>query len=215
MQNNEENNHLQNDKFNININVSPEKENLSNPWLDIVKLLLTLLLGGLVGAWVTGFFNIKLEQEKRQTEILLRIFEVSKYSSNQKDSGKLDADAFADNLELLDLTKFYEKSLPVQEIREKAKQILDRTWTKAAQYEALGFQAVLNKDIVNAKDYFQKSYKAYDEYHYVDEINKFIGNKTQIQDWSKDIYCPILKEFSGGMPNEIKVQMSQKGNCKK
>ena len=221
---------------NKNTDEKSGKKDKSNQLIEITKLLAPLLLGGLIGSAVAGLFQIQAEKERRQTELVLRVFEVSKYPQGNREAGKLDIDSFAKNMELLNSGKLLNPIslwwfLPKEMERQKpdipamiktAEKLLETKWTKAAQYEALGFQALLSKDIDKAKIYFPKSYKAYQRYHNVEEINTLINKLTKngrtINDWGKEVYCPILDKktgYSWGMPDEIKVQMSQKGNCKK
>lgn len=201
----------------IEVNINTKSDSKKDSAVEIIKFITSLLLSGLVGAGVTGLFQIYLEKERRQTEILLRVFEVSKYANNQKDSGKLDADAFADNIELLVLGKFFKDNPPdIDEIRKTSQKILNRVWTKAAQYEALGFQALLEQNLSKAKIYFQKSYDAYDTYHHVDEINTMIKNKSSVSNWNSEVYCPIKrKSYDFYMPQELKEKMQNivKNSC--
>jgi hypothetical protein len=223
----------ENNPIEINVTTKSGDNGNSSIWWDLVKLLAPLLLGTLFGAVITGTYQVKVEHEKwsgqlayekerRQTEIILRVFEVSKYATNQKDSGKLDADAFAGNIELLTLGNFFKTDSPdVEAIKKKAYEILDRTWTKAAQYEALGLQALLTDNLKDAKNYFTISQKAYPDYHSVSDIKTLLETEKLNL---KQVKCIIAYydttdlTYSYKLPSELlntlKTQAGSEDDCK-
>jgi hypothetical protein len=200
----------------------------------VLKYGLFSLIGVIIGAMLTGFFQIQLEKERRQTELILSIFEVSKYSPiNQQDAGKLDVDSFAKNMKLLKegnllkpiplwwwLPNENNKLQPnVEAMLGEAQKLLETSWTKTAQYEALGYQAVLDNKMDEAKTYFSKSFEKayYKNYHSVEEMKKLLS-QTKVQ---KDVICSILNEspdhktsYSAGMPEDLKIKMTKDWSSK-
>ena len=73
------------------------------------------------------------------------------------------------------------------------------------------------RTLEKAKDYFSKSWNYYPEYNKVQEINTLLNELTKdgkkIDNWGKEVYCPIVKEHSWGMPDLVKTQMISQGNC--
>jgi hypothetical protein len=83
-----------------------------------------------------------------------------------------------------------------------------------------GFRYLLEGNVPNAKSSFQAAFNIYPTLYNIDEINKLLDQVLDQKFVQKDeleipaIYCQIVSKYSWGMPNEIKVQMKQKGNCK-
>lgn len=88
------------------------------------------------------------------------------------------------------------------------------TTIEAKSWELEGFKQLLNQNLVTASKAFKKSYEILPTYHNVDEILKFLINlkKDKLINWC-NIYQDILKEYSWGMPNEIKIKMQQYEGC--
>ena len=84
----------------------------------------------------------------------------------------------------------------------------------AKTWEEIGFQSLLDKDIDNAILAFGNSEKAYNSYHQVYEIQRFLslrkksGDKRDDAFW-KDIYKKIITEYSWKMPEEIKKDLEK------
>jgi hypothetical protein len=83
----------------------------------------------------------------------------------------------------------------------------------ASSLEYRGFQALLSNNLNEAQTAFQLAYKNYPTFHNVDEINKLLKNKKDSVNWDREIYCPILKNYVWGMPNDLKQQMKTKAKC--
>lgn len=164
------------------------------------------LIGILIGAIVTGYAQWQSNIAERDTQIIIESLKESN-----------DYNGLIDSLNKLSLLR--KAGLISAKIdSDKFKQLLPDTiatnLVEATQYEVLGFQALLDQNLGQAKDYFNKSYKAYPTYHNVDEIsNKLLKKKTSVSDWGKEIYCPIVEQYSWKMPEDQKKQMTTKGNC--
>jgi hypothetical protein len=221
-------------KIEIHLITEQETEQEAETLLSkVLKYGLFGLIGIIIGAMLTGFFQIQLEKERRQTELILRIFEVSKYSPiNKQDAGKLDVDSFAKNMKLLRegnllqpippwwfLQKENKKLQPdVEAIEEEARKLLEKSWTETAQSEALGYQAILDNEMGVAKTYFHESLQKayYKNYHSVEDMNTLLST-TEGQ---KNVICKILNNpdsYSYGMPKALKKKMTDNwsSKCKK
>lgn len=82
----------------------------------------------------------------------------------------------------------------------------------AEHYEMLGFNYLLEKDVINAINSFVKSENAYNEYHQVYEISKYLRNhkiellRNYPEAW-KITYQKIVSVYSYGMPTNIKDKL--------
>lgn len=81
--------------------------------------------------------------------------------------------------------------------------------------EANGFRFLLEKDIDNAIISFTKSENFYNGFHQVYEISRYLKqNKNKLTDkdfksWN-EVYLKVLKDFSWGMPKDIKLELIEK-----
>ncbi|MBD2620380.1 hypothetical protein H6G48_01140 [Microcystis flos-aquae FACHB-1344] len=166
------------------------------------------LIGILIGGIVTGYAQWQSNLAERNTQIILE----SLKESNDY-NGLIDS---LNKLSLLQKTGLLSSKIDYDKFKEFVPETIATNLVTATQYEVLGFQALLDQKLGQAQDYFNKSYQAYPTYHNVDEISqKLLKKKTSVSDWGKEIYCPIVDQYSWGMPPDLKQQMNQKGNCKK
>jgi len=81
--------------------------------------------------------------------------------------------------------------------------------------ERKGYEALFNKDIKNAIQYFKDCENSYNGYHQVYEIAFYLnGNQNKLMTtdekaW-KETYGKILSDFSWRMPADIKSKLAQK-----
>lgn len=82
---------------------------------------------------------------------------------------------------------------------------------KSAQlYERLGFEALLYRNYEDAKLNFNKSYAAYPSFHNTDAISRLLNEKKiASEDSWRAFYETILKDYSWGMPEDVKHKMSE------
>lgn len=164
------------------------------------------LIGILIGGGVTGYAQWRSNLAERNTQIILE----SLKESNDY-NGLIDS---LNKLSLLQKTGLLSLKIDYDKFKEFVPETIATNLVTATQYEVLGFQALLDQKLGQAQDYFNKSYKAYPTYHQVDEISRnLLKKKTSVSDWEKEIYCPIVDQYSWGMPEDQKKQMITKGNC--
>ncbi|CAM1371653.1 hypothetical protein [Tenacibaculum xiamenense] len=90
----------------------------------------------------------------------------------------------------------------------------NRNLQKAKEYEILGFDYLLQKEVQKAIDAFIKSENSYNSYHQVYEIARYLGkNKSRLADknsphWKK-VYRSILKNYSWKMPKKYREEFKK------
>jgi|694.fasta_scaffold07767_15 hypothetical protein len=196
--------------------VQPESKKAQIPlelriaiWTGITSIAVASItfLGTVIAS---GFDNFITKPRERNTQLILKVLE------KEKDLEILNRVVFLIDSGLLEGEVYWDVNKPLN--KQKAEIFLGKKLMWAAQYEGAGFQALLDEKLEKAKDYFSKSWSYYPEYHKVQEINtlinKLIKNGGTINDWGKEVYCPIVKEHSWGMPDLLKTQMTEKGKCK-
>ncbi|WP_027377317.1 hypothetical protein [Kaistella palustris] len=83
----------------------------------------------------------------------------------------------------------------------------------AAQFESKGYKYLYNRDVENAVRAFTASENAYNGYHQVYEISRYLKkNEAQLSDKKSDFwstaYQQILQNFSWKMPQDAKEKLS-------
>lgn len=169
------------------------------------------LLGILLGAVFSGIFQWLNNQQQKETQLIVKLLEFK-----DKD-GAFNAQDFVRGYELLSRGHLIGQTWNYQKGREEMDKYIQNDIVSglisAVQYETLGFQELINKNLSLAQEYFNNAYEAYPTYHNVDEINKLIKDKKKVNNWGKEIYCPIVNKYYWGMPNEIKIEMKKQGKC--
>lgn len=134
--------------------------------------------------------------------------EYSEYQKLKKEKKRLDSVIKPNQNQIFKLEQIEEKIIQqesplvsYQKSPEKNKDII-----KAKYEEEIGFEFLLNKDVVNAINAFTKSENSYNKYHQVYEISKYLReNKSNLMDpnsylWKK-VFKDMTKSYSYGMSN--------------
>lgn len=158
---------------------------------------------------VSTYDTFITKPKERNLQLMLKVLE------KEKDLEILNRVGFLIDAELLEGTVFWDINKPLME--QKAVIYLGNKLMWAAQYEGAGFQALLDQNLLQANEYFSTSWKYYNEYNNVQEINTLINQvktedykKWTEKEWTEKMYCPITKYFYWGMPDGIKKQMNEK-----
>lgn len=82
----------------------------------------------------------------------------------------------------------------------------------ALSWERIGFENLINGNLDDAIAAFQKSESAYNSFHQVYEIGRFLRkeketNRVQNDEFWQVLYKTLLKEYSWKMPADIKKQL--------
>ena len=177
-------------------------------WTGITSIAVASItfLGTVIAS---GLDNFITKPRERNTQLILKILE------KEKDLEVLNRVGFLVDSGFLEGNIFWDINKPLT--KQRAVTHLGNKLMWAAQYEGAGFQALLDEKPEKAKDYFSKSWNYYPEYNKVQEINTLLNELTKdgkkIDNWGKEVYCPIVKEHSWGMPDLVKTQMISQGNC--
>jgi hypothetical protein len=96
----------------------------------------------------------------------------------------------------------------------EAKIILSKS-QQAQTFEINGFNYLLEQDIDNAITSFRNSENSYSSFHQVYEIERYLEkNKKNLSNKDSEIwreaYRKLLKDYSWGMPNDIKIKLTEK-----
>lgn len=84
----------------------------------------------------------------------------------------------------------------------------------AKEWERKAFEALIRKDIDAAVAYFTKTNAVYDTYHQAYELARYLESQKPEMlsageaEW-QDLYKTVLKQFSYGMPGDIRQQMER------
>ena len=84
---------------------------------------------------------------------------------------------------------------------------------RVSKLERDGYEAIVDRDVINAIDYFSDARDLWSDYHNVSEIRKLlIMNKKNLEDSSdikswKNIVEVILQKYSWGMPGDIREKL--------
>jgi hypothetical protein len=177
-----------------------------------------VILGGLIGASITGIANfflqkdnqsatLKLARDKFQSDLIIQSLNSPNFSQALSNLN------FIIDANLIDDPGGKIKDAAVKYQPQIQSPDSPRLET-ASSLERKGFQALLSRNLEEAQKLFESAYNTYSDYHMVDEIShKLLKGKTSVSDWGKEIYCPIVDQYSWGMPEDQKKQMITKGNC--
>ena len=189
--------------------------------------IILLVIGAIIGALLKGFFDYflqednqsaadKLARDKFQSDLVIQSLANPNFSQAIKNLN------FIIDAELVKYEKDEIKKIKDAAVKYEPKiQPEESTGTNpvrsscqtSACLELEGFKALLARNLGQSQKLFESAYKLDPIYHNVDEINKLIKNKTKVNNWGEEIYCPIVKDYSWRMPNEIKTEMKKQGNC--
>lgn len=94
----------------------------------------------------------------------------------------------------------------------ETKLIKSNSFNSAGEWEAKGFQYLLNHDVENAISAFRTSENTSNAYHQVYEIARYLSeNKTKLTDSNSEFWKTanrkIVTDFSWGMPAQIKNKL--------
>ena len=79
--------------------------------------------------------------------------------------------------------------------------------TVAGEYERLGFQCLVEKDVVCAIENFKQAEESYNGYHQVYDIYIYLLKNKSNTNWEK-VYKDVLTKYSWKIPIEYKNQIS-------
>lgn len=197
----------------------PEQEKDSE---NFARKAILVILGGLIGAFITGVANyilqednqdatVKLARDKFQSDLIIQSLNSPSFPQ------ALNNLNFIIDAQLIEDPQGKIKGAAIKyqpKIETPSDSNSDQSKSEmAASLERKGFQALLSSNLEEAQKLFESAYNTYPTYHNVDEINKLLRGKKQINNWGEEIYCPILNEQSGyswGMPKDLKIKMAEK-----
>lgn len=95
------------------------------------------------------------------------------------------------------------------------KNIKSNNYESALDWERLGFESLVNKDLERAITAFESSENNYNSFHQVYEIARYLKNKRNTGDTDNDvfwqeIYQKVLEDFSWKMPASIKPEIEKR-----
>jgi hypothetical protein len=103
-----------------------------------------------------------------------------------------------------------------QRVAQSQKLVNEPKFQTAKKYETSGFQNLVKDRFKQSLENFENAYKAYPEYHNVEEISKLLRkNIEKLNDSSRrdpakiNIYRQILESYSWGVPDDIKEAMQR------
>jgi hypothetical protein len=161
-------------------------------------------------------------KDTMQSEFLLQKDYLDKILSNYKDPGKVQEYANKALISIENAQKGVKKdiqtiqenipiTLPVAVSQKKTNGNKPNT---AQGCEALGFKYLMEKEIDPAIEAFSESERIWPDYHNVAEIRRLLTErretlKTKDSHQWKLLYQIILKQFSWGIPSEVRQQMQK------
>lgn len=154
--------------------------------------------------WIRYYESINTEYKKTLQQRASKNEELSKFSLDDKTRGadREKINVLRSEIEKLD----YELTPTFQS---------NSNYEAAKTWENLGFQYLIEKNIRDAIDAFEKAEKAQNSYHQVYEIARYLRTEnSKVKDSEKidwpNIYKTILNEYSWKMPEEIKTELNRK-----
>lgn len=145
--------------------------------------------------------SLRVEKIKELTEIQNQILEIT--STSQDTNTVKKGEKLAE-----------ERGIPiVNSFKVTTKQ--ESSLSKAEEYEKLGFQSILDKDINSSIDAFIKSENAYNGRNAVYEIARYlVKNKSKLSDKNSDywpiVFQTILSNYSWKMPDNYKIEFKNR-----
>lgn len=172
--------------------------------------------------------NKEIEISKRKVEIMRLLFENYFGKSPEQQSATISSLTVIFPEELVKIQPLLVTRAENNNIRKQVTQALATTTqieqsgvNIAVQNEKLGFLALLNGNLTEARTNFRMSYKAFPTYHNVDEIYNKLLTQNLVDDYNqstpeqkkviqKDILEKINSLYSWGVPTDIKKQIDIK-----
>lgn len=186
-----------------------------SPLLTTIIAIASAVLGTIIGAGIQGIFNLKLEQKKLESNLILKAIQTG------------DQNESAQNLLFLaEIGLISDYDGRIVSLRDKPDKapvlppvtaLNERSYAKS--WEEEGFKAIRNRNIEQAIYAFAKSEEIWSIYHNVSEIHDLLikmqseltaGTPKQIEKAWENLSNVIVSKYSFGMPSRHQIWEAQR-----